>query len=295
MMSSIKSRSRNLLAFFDPGSNLSMITYAAARKLDLKGLDVYMTLTKVGNQTKNIESKIYKVPLFDEDGNEWVIYTVGFDEITSEICEVNMSEIALVLGVSPHQIQRPGGKVDLLFGSDYCSLLPRVITVGDLQLMRGPFGLCVSEYLAAENPDSAKLNATENHVRCLQLDDYMIEPRCNVKKLLESFFRIEELGISCFPQFGACHCGKCSLSGSLTLKEEREVKLIEDGLKYDKNSRNWVSEYPWIRNTSQLLNNYSLAYARLQSTEKHYISLAKSILGGIANKCRKIFFFIYLP
>ena len=73
------------------------------------------------------------MPLFDEDGNRWVIDAVGFDEITSEVCEVNMSEIASALGVQPYQIQRPGGKVDLLIGSDYCSLLPRVIrTVGDL-------------------------------------------------------------------------------------------------------------------------------------------------------------------
>ena len=47
------------------------------------------------------------------------------------------------------------------------------------------------------------------------------------------------------------------MSGSLTLKEEREVKLIEDGLKYDKNSENWLSEYP-----NELPNRFSLANAR---------------------------------
>lgn len=140
--------------------------------------------------------------------------------------------------------------------------------MGDLQLIRGSFGLCVSEYLATENPNSDKLNATVNHVRCLLLDDYMIDPRSNVQKSLESFFKTEEFWISFSPQCGGCRCDKCSLLGSPTLKEESEVKLIEDRLKKDKNSGNWVSEYHGIRNPNELPNNYSLARARLISTEK---------------------------
>ena len=39
--------------------------------------------------------------------------------------------------------------------------------------------------------------------------------------------------------------GGCSLTGDLTIKEERELRLIEDGLN-NENNKCWVSDYPWI-------------------------------------------------
>lgn len=60
MTSNIKSGSQNLLSFIDPGSNLTMITHAAARALCLKGLDICMALTKVENQTKISKAKSIK-------------------------------------------------------------------------------------------------------------------------------------------------------------------------------------------------------------------------------------------
>lgn len=72
MINNIKRGSHSLISFFDPGSNLTMITHDAAKKLGRRGLDVCMTMAKVGNQTEIIESKQYKVPLIDEDDNEWV-------------------------------------------------------------------------------------------------------------------------------------------------------------------------------------------------------------------------------
>ena len=66
-------------------------------------------------------------------------------------------------------------------------------------MVQGRVSLCVRGYLALENPDSAKLNASLHHVKCLQLDDYVIESKSNVQSSLESFIKIEELGVSCSP------------------------------------------------------------------------------------------------
>jgi len=60
----------------------------------------------------------------------------------------------------------------------------------------------------------------------------------------------------------------------MTLKEEKELKLIEDGLNYDELNQCWVADYPWIRNPSELPNNMSLAEARLRSTEKRLHKLS---------------------
>lgn len=64
-----------------------------------------------------------------------------------------------------------------------------------------------------------------------------------------------------------CKCGSCSLTGNLTIREERELRLIEDGLKYDKDNKFWISEYPWISDPYKLPNNFPMAMARLKSTE----------------------------
>lgn len=67
---------------------------------------------------------------------------VGFDDITSEIKDMDMTEIASVLLVFHlNQVQRPRGKIDLLFGSDYCVLIRKLVnTVKKLQLMHNEFG-----------------------------------------------------------------------------------------------------------------------------------------------------------
>ena len=159
-----------------------MITHDAARKLGLKGIDVDMSMTKVGNVTDRIESKVYLVPLTDANGKEWVVEAVGLKEITSRVSEVDMAEMARVLGVEPWQIERPVGRIDLLIGVDYAVLLPVVEkTVGDLQLMKGYFGYCVRGGIGT---GTGRHKATVNHVRCTGIDDFI------VKKIVQNLTKL---------------------------------------------------------------------------------------------------------
>lgn len=50
-----------------------------------------------------------------------IVDAVSFDEITSEVCNMKMSEIASVLGVQPYEMQRSGSRIDLL--SDQTTVL----------------------------------------------------------------------------------------------------------------------------------------------------------------------------
>ena len=86
---------------------------------------------------------------------------------------------------------------------------------------------------------------------------------------VEDFYKIENLGIECTPRCGGCKCGKCSLgSKNFTIKEEKELKLIETKLEYNKDEKTWITEYPWIKDPSQLPNNKKAAMGMLISTEK---------------------------
>ncbi|MPC71077.1 hypothetical protein E2C01_065346 [Portunus trituberculatus] len=191
----------------------------SASKLGLKGTDVTMSLTKVGNVTEKIESKMYTVPLMDMKGKEWMVEAVGLNELISEVSKVDMTEMVNVLGIDTWKIERPTGKIDLLIGADYSVLLPRVEkTVGDLQLMKGQFGYCVRGCLG---PLKGGFNAVVNHVHCTGVDEFIIKTRSEPHKAMELFFKTEELGVDCSPQCGGCRCGKCSLEGHLTLKDQR--------------------------------------------------------------------------
>ena len=86
---------------------------------------------------------------------------------------------------------------------------------------------------------------------------------------VEDFYNIEGLGVACSPRCGGCKCGKCPVGSSdYTLKEERELKLIESKLVFDSGKKRWTAEYPWIRSPEELPDNKRAAMGRLRSTEK---------------------------
>ena len=86
---------------------------------------------------------------------------------------------------------------------------------------------------------------------------------------VEDFYNTENLGIGCSPRCGGCKCGKCSLGAqNFTIKEEKELHLIESKLEYNKEEKRWITEYPWIRDPTELPDNKRAAMGTLIWTEK---------------------------
>ena len=51
--------------------------------------------------------------------------------------------------------------------------------------------------------------------------------------ILHQFVAIESLGVQCEPKCGSCKCGICPIGGKpFSLREERELKMIEDKLEF---------------------------------------------------------------
>ena len=64
-----------------------------------------------------------------------------------------------------------------------------------------------------------------------------------------------------------CNCGCCPIEIiNCSLKEPRELKLIEDGLQFEQD--HWIAKYPRIKDPNDLKDNRSPAYQVLLSTEK---------------------------
>jgi hypothetical protein len=82
---------------------------------------------------------------------------------------------------------------------------------------------------------------------------------------IEQFFEIEGLGVRCEPKCGSCKCGNCHPGAKdMSLKDEKEYHLIEEGLKFNVTKGRWCSTYPWLKPPEQLPNNRSMAIATIE-------------------------------
>ncbi|XP_063591692.1 uncharacterized protein LOC134768817 [Penaeus indicus] len=294
MVNKIKCNNQVLNTLFDSGADVTMIRNDMAASLGLKGKHIRLAVTKLGNQTVTYNSKEYDLVLTDKQGNNVNITAYGIDEITSCINKVNLSHVKhLFKSTDVCQLDRPHGKIDLLIGADYCSLIPTVKeTVGEnLQLMESRFGMCVR----GSHPSIACASGTRdivgiriNHISGIIYDkDITVEPKSDIKDQIDKFFTVEYLGTECNPRCGDCKCGKCAVGNNdYSIRGERELALIEKGLQYDSEKKQWSAKFPWVKDPNLLQNNISVAVAKLRSTEKRLLKLGPEYAKAYNNQIR---------
>ncbi|XP_063841247.1 uncharacterized protein LOC135101332 [Scylla paramamosain] len=273
MIGQVNCKDDSLVTLFDPGSTSSLVTHRKARDLGLCGTPYNITMTTVGNVSDTVFTKMYKMPLVDETGKQYLIQCVGMDEITSEVNPVPMDIILSQLGVSQSMhIFRPHGRVDLLIGADSCDIIPTTVkTVGKLQLMKGPFGYCVrGSHPELKNEYTEHYVAQVNHMS-LTSNTFEIQGEiCRTfKEDIDNLFAMDHLGTNCRPKCTNCiNCKDCNRETHITVKEEEEMKLILSGLEYQEKEKTWTVHYPWIKDPHHLPNNFGVALMKLKGTEK---------------------------
>ena len=97
---------------------------------------------------------------------------------------------------------------------------------------------------------------------------------CMDKVRINDFYDIKTMGFECSPKLGGSRSGKCPIGGKqFTLKEERKLHQIEEGLTYMND--HWKAKYPWIRYPNELPNNKIDAFGMLKSTERRLLRNSK--------------------
>ena len=128
MVSTVYSGSSPLSVLWDPGAHLSLISKEGAKKLGMKGKDVTLSITKVGNIIETISSKEYILPLMDKKGTSWYITLYEIEDISAEVGEVDSDRVSTLFeNLTTGQLTRPSGKIELLIGSGWCNLMPTKI------------------------------------------------------------------------------------------------------------------------------------------------------------------------
>ena len=96
---------------------------------------------------------------------------------------------------------------------------------------------------------------------------------------IEDFYSIESLGVDCTTCCGGCKYGRSPLGAkNYSLKEERELELIERNLEFDNVEHRWVTQYPWIKDPADLPDTRRAAFGMLISTEKKTFQKRRSRL-----------------
>ncbi|XP_068675344.1 uncharacterized protein [Montipora foliosa] len=247
---------------WDNAASISLITNKKAREEKLKGIRAELSIVKVGAKSEKIASEKYRLCLIDKKGQIVEFDVYGIDKITSDIQSINVDGIVqLFKNVSKEEIVRPTGAIDVLIGYEYAGFHPeREQNSERLLLLKNRFGRCIGGTHPLIKETSVKPNLSD--VKVLHV----------MKANVEDFYNIENLGIECKPRCGGCKCGRCPIgSKEYSIKEERELELIDKNLEYDYQDGRWIAEYPWIKNPSALPDNRRVAVATLISTEKRLL------------------------
>ena len=246
-----------LNVMWDDGSTLSLITFEKAKVMGLKGSDVNLDIDTVGGQTKKLRSKRFKLPLIDKKGELVEISALGIDKISTHIPQINVEEALKEFKMpTSSNVSRPKGEIDCLIGFEYAGYHPvKINAKRHLLLMENRFGLIIAGHQTKET--------------CMNQTIVAHEVVQHAVGNISEFLTMEELGIQCQPQCGGCKCGKCHLGGkNMTIREEKELELIEKNLSYDHENKQWQASYPWIQDPNHLPNNKIAAMGSLKSLEK---------------------------
>ena len=272
-ISQVKCFGQRITTLWDSGSNVSLITKKAAAELGLKGKLVTLLITKASNVTDVEESMEYTIPLTDLRSQTWWITVYEIHDITAEVKKTNLDDIGDIFqGLSKNDVRRPSGKVQILIGTDNCSLLPdKVKQVGNLQLMENQFGYCLRGSYPSLGccEEGFKCNLVgvgsinTRNISIASEDIVSVDTDKSLSKTMEKCFNRKSAGVE-------YQCNKCGSEDQYKFNEDeqRELDMMEQGLKFDENRNKWTATYPWIRNPSTLPNNFNAAYARLRSLEK---------------------------
>ena len=133
----------------DNGSTANYVTHEAADKMNLKGDYIKLKVEGI-NTVKEIDSKIYWVPIADKWGKLHLIQCYGLDKIASDAIlpeQESYKDLCNKFSVLDSQVQRPV-KIDLLLSgrSNYLMSDKVVKTFGGMKLFDGPLGKTFSGF-----------------------------------------------------------------------------------------------------------------------------------------------------
>ena len=265
-----------------------------AVRMNFESKERRLRVCTLGGEVKEIDGTIFECYITDLKGEKHYFSAHGLDEITGALNTMLGEDLMRKLFPSVIGAQRMcvAGPVDYLIGLSKASWQPqRTIKAeggGDFWIWENGFGSCiggshpwVGNYISRSDNLYTVLKVVETE--SIYTESLKI-PTCSSYQVktsvadAEDFFRCEQLGTLVDPKCGSCRCGRCPVPGSrYSFKEETELKLIDENLRYDSDNGAWVASYPFLHPRESLKGNKSVALKSMQATER---TLAKNVNWG---------------
>ena len=239
----------------------------------------------LGGEVKEIDGIIYQCEIKDQNGNVHKFEAHGLDQVTGMLetflsKEVMQKLFPTVVGGFK---MCGAGPVDYLIGLSNASWQPQRLIQseggGDFWIWGNMFGNCVGgshPWVGNSVTRSETLYTVLKSVIVPSLQEESLKiPTCAAFATKVSagdagdFFKTEQLGTVVDPKCGSCRCGRCPVPGSrYSFREEAELKLIQENLKYDESQGAWIAKYPYLHSRELLKGSRTVAVKSLLATEK---------------------------
>ena len=252
-----------LKTMFDNCSQTSFLSEETARARKLKGVPVRYTLVCTDGREEPQVGRLYNLILKDRFGRPIHIQAVGIKKLSSKFGSVRVLGIKEVFpdhDVTDEDLEREGGNLDLLLGTDLAELHPTHVQTKDkLVLFKSKFGsgwtVCGFDNDIIESTGDEYSKVNHSSAKDLQFLD-----------LISS----ESVGIDVPKRCSNCKsCKECKLSSQrVSYLETLEDKIIEDSIEYMEDKKRYKVSYPYTKEIYELLPNEQIARERAIQLEK---------------------------
>ena len=235
--------------FYDSGSQVSMIRDDFAEELGLESKPVTISIAKVGETEQELNTKLYKVPIYAANGRAiQTIEAVGIPQISHDTTTINVNQVSEMFGLPKIEFHRKLRPIDILIGINYPTFHAGETNVKNgLAARKSPLGWVIFGVKSQRSPPEVKQVL---HVRFAPPLD------------LSDFWTTESMGVSVSP----CTCEAAKMSP----QERTEMKIMEESCSLEDNT--WTMKYPWKRDPKELPDNYIHVVRRMESTERRLLS-----------------------
>ena len=259
-MQTISTAEGTINCLFDNCATCSLITEPAAKRLNLLGEPIKLSISTVTG-SKVIDSVAYQVPLMDNSNVTHNIKVWQVDSISEGAQEVDISGVKHLF--SPHVQQqwksiasRPTGSIDILLGADCMGLHPvdleRIENMRVLSSSLDPGLILVGSHSSFRSCGIKLSKDASSIMYC----SHASVNRLFVRPVYE-YFESDNMGIEPPRRCGNCrNCKDCSFRGHmLSQKEQYETQVIESKITYDSTSKQFVVSYPFTQDPEILSDN----------------------------------------
>ena len=253
----------NYLVFLDDGSDCTLISAKAAKRLGLKGFVQTCYMLRCGDKKPSVaKRKMYKLDIVANDGQKITLTLMEVVQITSKQKVRDVTEAyKLFPHVPSHALDVAEGEVDIMIGQDYAALLATggegLNIVGNLRAMRCRLGS--GWVLGGWHPlikgEGVSIAAKANLLR--------------VQKRVYNSARVNNL--QCVRDCGTVIADDIKdLSCQLPRVRQgsKELQMINDNIRLGKEQEVCKASYPVMKDTSASCNNQWQAEKMAMTLEK---------------------------